>query len=144
MYALTKFQTHIWNGIDGSEWPGPAIETYVPPINESVEKWCVWISLATVAVSDEVIFTLYRIERFQLRERFNLGERGSLKIAEKVTGKIRKMPGSRSPLSIALSFLFTFFSISNALYGPSSPVLQLTSSNFKSKVNPLSFAIHLS
>ncbi|XWS47376.1 hypothetical protein CRYUN_Cryun14cG0147100 [Craigia yunnanensis] len=41
---------------------------------------------------------------------------------------------SQSPLLIALSFLFTFFSISNALYGPSSPVVQLTPSNFKSKV----------
>ncbi|XP_012486403.1 protein disulfide-isomerase like 2-2 isoform X2 [Gossypium raimondii] len=44
------------------------------------------------------------------------------------------MPRSRSPVSIALSFLFTFFSVSNAFYGPSSPVLQLTPSNFKSKV----------
>ncbi|KAB2022172.1 hypothetical protein ERO13_D07G174500v2 [Gossypium hirsutum] len=43
------------------------------------------------------------------------------------------MPRSRSPVSIALSFLFTFFSVSNAFYGPSSPVLQLTPSNFKSK-----------
>ncbi|XVF21057.1 hypothetical protein REPUB_Repub12eG0057600 [Reevesia pubescens] len=44
------------------------------------------------------------------------------------------MRRSRSPLLVALSFLFTFFSISNALYGPSSPVVQLTPSNFKSKV----------
>ncbi|KAK6238622.1 hypothetical protein QUC31_004091 [Theobroma cacao] len=41
---------------------------------------------------------------------------------------------SRSPSLIALSFFFTFFSISYALYGPSSPVVQLTPSNFKSKV----------
>ncbi|OMP07536.1 Thioredoxin [Corchorus olitorius] len=39
---------------------------------------------------------------------------------------------SRLPLLIALSF--TFFSFSFALYGPSSPVVQLTPSNFKSKV----------
>ncbi|KAE8721748.1 Protein disulfide-isomerase like 2-2 [Hibiscus syriacus] len=44
------------------------------------------------------------------------------------------MCGSRSPLLIALSLFFTFFTISNALYGPSSPVVQLTPSNFKSKV----------
>ncbi|XP_022771729.1 protein disulfide-isomerase like 2-2-like isoform X1 [Durio zibethinus] len=44
------------------------------------------------------------------------------------------MSRSRSPLLIALSFLFIFFSVSNALYGPSSPVVQLTPSNFKSKV----------
>ncbi|KAH1081733.1 hypothetical protein J1N35_021494 [Gossypium stocksii] len=43
------------------------------------------------------------------------------------------MHRSRSPLLIALSFLFTSFTISNALYGPSSPVVQLTPSNFKSK-----------
>ncbi|XWS36739.1 hypothetical protein CRYUN_Cryun20dG0111600 [Craigia yunnanensis] len=43
------------------------------------------------------------------------------------------MRRSQSPLLIALSFLFTFFSISNALYGPSSPVVMLTPSNFKSK-----------
>ncbi|KAE8654905.1 Protein disulfide-isomerase like 2-2 [Hibiscus syriacus] len=44
------------------------------------------------------------------------------------------MFGSRSSLLIALSLFFTFFTISNALYGPSSPVIQLTPSNFKSKV----------
>ncbi|KAL4354689.1 hypothetical protein GQ457_06G027310 [Hibiscus cannabinus] len=44
------------------------------------------------------------------------------------------MRGSRSPLLTALSLIFTFFTISNALYGPSSPVVQLTPSNFKSKV----------
>ncbi|TYH44145.1 hypothetical protein ES332_D11G173400v1 [Gossypium tomentosum] len=44
------------------------------------------------------------------------------------------MHRSRSPLLLALSFLFTSFPISNALYGPSSPVVQLTPSNFKSKV----------
>ncbi|KAE8732749.1 Protein disulfide-isomerase like 2-2 [Hibiscus syriacus] len=44
------------------------------------------------------------------------------------------MRGSRSPSLIALSFLFAFFTVSNALYGPLSPVLQLTPSNFKSKV----------
>ncbi|XP_021300734.1 protein disulfide isomerase-like 2-3 [Herrania umbratica] len=41
---------------------------------------------------------------------------------------------SRSPSLLALSFFVTFFSISYALYGPSSPVVQLTPSNFKSKV----------
>lgn len=39
--------------------------------------------------------------------------------------------------------LFALFDRGNALYGSSSPVLQLTPSNFKSKVWPLIGCFHL-
>lgn len=45
------------------------------------------------------------------------------------------MRSNRSPiLTILLLIFFLRFDLSNALYGASSPVLQLTPSNFKSKV----------
>ncbi|CAH2059702.1 unnamed protein product [Thlaspi arvense] len=56
---------------------------------------------------------------------------------EKVESK-RKGEGKmyKSPLTLLtlLSLFFGFFNLGNALYGSSSPVVQLTASNFKSKV----------
>lgn len=48
--------------------------------------------------------------------------------------KRRKMHRLPSPFLIVLSVLIFASSLCNALYGPSSPVVQLSPSNFKSKV----------
>lgn len=55
----------------------------------------------------------------------------------------KKMPKSqfRTPFLVSFSLLLFIFNLtpSHALYGASSPVLQLTPSNFKSKVNQVYF-----